>query len=445
MQIDRLTLAASKLPRYTSYPTAAQFTDAVGAGDAEAWLRTADTRRAASLYVHVPFCRRLCRYCGCNTEITSRAAPITRYLAALHREIDLVAQCLPGRLSISHLHFGGGTPSILPAPDFTDLMAHLRARFDLRPDADVAIEIDPRGLDEPRIAAYRACGVNRVSLGIQDLDADVQHAIDRIQPLDLVAAKIAALRAAGLTRIAMDLIYGLPRQSVGTMTRTVTDVVALAPDRVALFGYAHVPWMKPHQRLLEPTGLPDIGERLALSDAATTALRAAGYAAVGIDHFARPDDPLALAARAGTLRRNFQGYTTDDAPTLIGIGASAIGSFAGGHVQNATRTDRWADAIAAGRLATSRGVRLEALDRRRGRIIECLMCNFAVDLAADVDEDPALSGILEGLEDLVDARIVERHDTSLFIPADARPFARIVAARFDSYLSPAATRHAVAV
>ena len=298
MQIDRLTLAASKLPRYTSYPTAAQFSDVVDHADAEAWLRATDTRNAASLYVHVPFCRRLCWYCGCNTEITHRIAPVERYLATLRREIDLVAGLLPGRLAIAHLHFGGGTPSILPAQAFMALMAHLRARFDLRPDAEIAIEIDPRGLDDARIAAFVASGVNRVSLGIQDLDPDVQRAIDRVQPLDLVASKVAALRAAGLARIAMDLIYGLPRQSVGTITRTSADVVALEPDRVALFGYAHVPWMKPHQRLLEPAGLPGTDERLALSDAATAALRRAGYEAIGIDHFARPGDPLAIAARS---------------------------------------------------------------------------------------------------------------------------------------------------
>lgn len=445
MQIDRLTLAASKLPRYTSYPTAAQFSDVVDHADAEAWLRATDTRNAASLYVHVPFCRRLCWYCGCNTEITHRIAPVERYLATLRREIDLVAGLLPGRLAIAHLHFGGGTPSILPAQAFMALMAHLRARFDLRPDAEIAIEIDPRGLDDARIAAFVASGVNRVSLGIQDLDPDVQRAIDRVQPLDLVASKVAALRAAGLARIAMDLIYGLPRQSVGTITRTSADVVALEPDRVALFGYAHVPWMKPHQRLLEPAGLPGTDERLALSDAATAALRRAGYEAIGIDHFARPGDPLAIAARTGTLRRNFQGYTTDDASPLVGIGPSAIGSFAGGHVQNATRTDRWAEAIEAGRLATSRGVRLDAMDRRRGRIIERLMCNFAADLAADAAEEPALSAIVDGLDDLDRAGIVRRRGLELSIPPDARPFARLVAARFDSYLSPTATRHAVAV
>jgi oxygen-independent coproporphyrinogen-3 oxidase len=445
MQIDRLTLAASKLPRYTSYPTAAQFSDAVGPGDTEAWLRATDTREAASLYVHVPFCRRLCRYCGCNTEITSRTAPIARYLATLYREIELVTARLPGPLAISHLHFGGGTPSILSAPEFTALMTHLRARFDLHPDAEVAIEIDPRGLDEARIATYAACGVNRVSLGIQDLDAEVQRAIDRIQPLALVASTVAALRAAGLTRIAMDLIYGLPRQNEETIARTVADAVRLSPDRVALFGYAHVPWMKPHQRLLESAGLPGIGERIKISDAATSALRHAGYESIGIDHFARPDDALAVAARAGSLHRNFQGYTTDDASTLIGLGPSAIGSFAGGHVQNATRTDHWAAAIASGRLATTRGVRLDATDRRRGRIIEQLMCNFAADLAAELAEDPALAGILVGLDDLARAGLVTREGTEITIPLGARPFARIVAARFDSYLSPTATRHAVAV
>jgi oxygen-independent coproporphyrinogen-3 oxidase len=446
MRIDRLALAESKVPRYTSYPTAAQFSPSVGAAELAGWLGSQDPKLPASLYVHVPFCRKLCLYCGCNTSITSRAAPVARFLDALAREIDIVAALLPGRLSLAHLHLGGGTPSILEAGQFATLMARLRARFDLAPGAEIAIEADPRGLDAARIAAFAAEGVTRVSLGVQDLDPDVQRAIDRLQPLEMVAAATAALRAAGLGRIAMDLVYGLPRQTVATIERTVGAVAALAPDRVALFGYAHVPWIKPHQRLLEPAGLPGAAERLELCDAATRSLRAAGYVAVGIDHFARPEDPLALAARQGALGRNFQGYTTDSAGCLIGLGPSAISSFAQGIAQNATRSDDWATAIAAGMPATCRGVRRrDDGDRRRGRIIERLMCDFAVDLAADIAADPSLAAILDGLGDLAACGLVRRDGSRLAIPADAHGFARVVAARFDAYLAPAATRHAMAV
>ena len=348
MQLDRLALAGSRVPRYTSYPTAAQFDDGVGPADVARWLGELDPREPASLYLHVPFCRRLCLYCGCNTAITARQAPLDRYVEALLREIDLVASRIPGRLAISHLHFGGGTPTILEPGALGAVMDALRARFEVLPRAEVATEIDPRGLDDARIRMLAATGFTRVSLGVQDLDPGVQAAIDRIQPRDLVARAVDRLRAAGLARISMDLIYGLPRQDEGTIARSAEAVAEMGPDRVALFGYAHVPWMKPHQRLLEPAGLPGASQRLALCDAATGVLLASGYDAIGIDHFALPGDELARAAREGTMRRNFQGYTTDAAAALLGLGASAIGSFGQGHAQNATRVDAWGAAIAVG-------------------------------------------------------------------------------------------------
>jgi oxygen-independent coproporphyrinogen III oxidase len=445
MSLDRLALAESRVPRYTSYPTAAQFSPRVGAAQTRRWLNAVDLGRSASLYVHIPFCRQLCWYCGCNTTVVSRDAPIRRYLDHLHREITLVAAELPGRLPIAHLHFGGGTPTILDADAFTALMTAIRGAFDLLPDAEIAVEIDPRGLDDARIAALVAAGVTRVSLGIQDLDADVQEAINRVQPLELVQGIVAKLRAAGLRRISMDLIYGLPRQTASTLARTVADVAAMEPDRVSLFGYAHVPWMKAHQRLLEPSGLPGVAERLELSDVATAALLAAGYEAIGIDHFARPDDDLARAARDAALHRNFQGYTTDDAPVLIGLGASAISTYAEGFAQNATRTDDWAAAIARGELPTARGVAIDADDRRRAAIIERIMCTFRADLRDAVAEDASLLDDLDRLAPLEASGLVVRDGTRLTIPDDARPFARIVAATFDVHLRAAATRHSAAV
>ena len=445
MELDRVALADSRVPRYTSYPTAAQFGPAIGPEDVGRWLEALDPRKPSSLYLHVPFCRRLCWYCGCNTAITSRHTPVERYVRVLRREIDLVAERIPGRLAISHLHFGGGTPTILEPAALGTLMDALHGRFDILPGAEIATEIDPRGLDDARIRMLAASGFNRVSLGVQDLDPAVQAAANRIQPRELVARVVDRLRDAGLARISMDLIYGLPRQDEGTIARSVAGVAAMAPDRVALFGYAHVPWMKPHQRLLEPAGLPGAARRLALCDAATAALADAGYEPVGIDHFALPADPLAVAARDGTLRRNFQGYTTDAATVLVGLGASAIGSFAQGHAQNATRLDAWEGAIAQGRLATARGVSIDDMDRRRARIIERLMCQFDADLADDIADEPALSAILDGLAPLEAAGLARRCGARVSIPPAARPFARIVAARFDAYLAAAATRHAAAV
>ena len=445
MQLDRLALAGSRVPRYTSYPTAAQFDDGVGPADVARWLGELDPCEPASLYLHVPFCRRLCLYCGCNTAITARQAPLDRYVEALLREIDLVASRIPGRLAISHLHFGGGTPTILEPGALGAVMDALRARFEVLPRAEVATEIDPRGLDDARIRMLAATGFTRVSLGVQDLDPGVQAAIDRIQPRDLVARAVDRLRAAGLARISMDLIYGLPRQDEGTIARSAEAVAEMGPDRVALFGYAHVPWMKPHQRLLEPAGLPGASQRLALCDAATGVLLASGYDAIGIDHFALPGDELARAAREGTMRRNFQGYTTDAAAALLGLGASAIGSFGQGHAQNATRVDAWGAAIAGGRLPTARGVRIDAADRRRARIIERLMCQFEADVADDLAEDPGLAGILDGLAPLEAAGLAIRRGARVTIPEAARPFARVVAARFDAYLPAEATRHAAAV
>lgn len=445
MSLDRLSLAESRVPRYTSYPTAAQFGPGVGPRDVATWLGRLDDREPVSVYVHVPFCRQLCWYCGCHTSIVSRDAPIEAYLDVLLRELDLIGARTTGRPPLSHLHFGGGTPTILSPAQFTALMARIGSVFAIRPDAEIAIEIDPRGLDEDRVVALARSGVTRVSLGVQDLDPDVQGAINRVQPLSLVADCVALLRRHGLSRISMDLIYGLPRQTAETLRQTVHDVAALVPDRISLFGYAHVPWMKAHQKLLEPSGLPDAPRRLELSDAATIALLESGYEMIGIDHFALPRDPLAIAARTGRLHRNFQGYTTDRAGTLIGLGASAISTFPGGFAQNAARLDDWREAILRGDLATARGVRLTDDDRRRSSIIETLMCNFAVDLADDLAADPSLHDDLLRLDPLIQAGLVARDATRVSVLPAGKPFARVVAAVFDRYLNAEAPRHAAAV
>ncbi len=445
MALDRVALAESRVPRYTSYPTAAEFTPAIGAADAARWLAAVPAGEPLSLYVHVPFCRRLCLYCGCHTRIVGDSAPLAGYVDRLIAELALVAARLAGGARLGHLAFGGGTPTILAPRLLARLVGAIDRHLPRALGSEFAVEIDPRGLDQPRVEALAELGVTRVNLGVQDLDPAVQRAIGRVQPPERVAAAVEQLVRRGIAAIGCDLIYGLPLQTPATMEATVARVAALGFGRVALCGYAHVPWMKPHQRRLEPHGLPDAPARLALERAAADALAAAGYVRVGLDHFARPDDALARAARAGRLRRNFQGYTTDASTTLIGLGASAISAFRDGFAQNAATVEDWAAAIGHGRLATARGIALDDADRRRARVIERLMCDLAVDLADDVLADPALADDLDALAPLAAEGLVRLDGARLVVPEAGRPFVRVVAAAFDARRRAAPARHAAAV
>lgn len=435
-------LADKRVPRYTSYPTALQFTGQVGPGTVRPWLAALDPGQPVSLYLHVPFCKRLCLYCGCNTQIVSRHRPIGDFVQDLLAEIDLVAAALPGRLPVGHVHFGGGTPTVLRPDELRAVRARLDERFALWPGAEIAVEIDPRTLDDAMIDALAAIGVTRVSFGVQDFDSEVQQAIQRLQPYTMVASAVAKLQAAGIGEISFDLIYGLPRQSVASVTSTADMTAMLKPGRVALFGYAHVPWMKPHQQALERHGLPGAELRWAMAEAAAARLVAHGYRRIGLDHFALPGDAMAAAADAGTLRRNFQGYTTDQAETLLGFGPSAIARLPQGFAQSLTDTAAWAGAVRGGDLPVARGVAIDADDRVRGRIIERLMCDLAVDLAAfpgDFAYERAR------LESLAADGVVTLEGNRVRVCDAARPLARGVAAVFDRYLAPDTTRHAVAV
>jgi oxygen-independent coproporphyrinogen-3 oxidase len=435
-------LADKRVPRYTSYPTALQFSGQVGPGTVRPWLAALDPTEPVSLYLHVPFCRRLCLYCGCNTQIVSRHRPIGTFVQDLLAEIDLVAAALPGRLPVSHIHFGGGTPTALHPDELRAVRQKLDERFALRPGAEIAVEIDPRTLDDAMVGALAAIGVTRASLGVQDFDPDVQLAIQRVQPFGMVEGAVQRLRAAGIADISFDLIYGLPRQTVGSVERTVDLATALWPGRVALFGYAHVPWMKPHQQALERHGLPDAAQRWAMAEAAATRLVAAGYRRVGLDHFALPGDAMAQAAEAGTLRRNFQGYTTDGAETMLGFGPSAIARLPQGFAQSLADTAAWARAVRAGELPVARGCAVDADDLVRGRIIERVMCDLAVDLGAfpgDFADERAR------LRSLAADGVVTLEGDVVRVAEAARPLARGVAAVFDRHLAPDAVRHAVAV
>jgi oxygen-independent coproporphyrinogen-3 oxidase len=342
-------------PRDRSDPAVPHFTDAIGPGTYTEWLKTIPRHATASLYLHVPFCRSLCWYCGCQTAIANRDAPIAVYEAALRCEIDLVSNQIDRRLKVDHIRFGGGTPTIMAPDSFADLIGAIRQAFFVLPAAEIAVETDPRTLDAAMIAALALGGVNRASLGVQSFDPAVQRAINRVQSFEQTAAATISLRRAGIAGITFDLIYGLPHQTLAGCLDTVRRSVELRPDRVSVFGYAHVPAFRKHQRMIDEARLPDRQQRLDQSDAIANALTEAGYVRIGRDRFALPGDALAVALRERRLRRNFMGDTTDAESVLLGFGASAIGQLPQGYVQNAVDTGAYSESIASGRLATVRG------------------------------------------------------------------------------------------
>lgn len=444
-----LIRAERNVPRYTSYPTAPHFTPLIGADSYEMWLAALPSTATLSLYLHVPFCTEICHYCGCHTKAARRREPIERYADRLLDEIALIGATAGGR-KVLHLHWGGGTPSILGSRQLGRIMERLAAAFDLSALLEHAIELDPRHVSQPLAAALAEIGVNRASLGVQDFSPRVQQAIGRIQPFDTVAAAVAKLRDAGIARLNIDLMYGLPSQTTSDVRRNAEIAASLHPQRIAIFGYAHVPWLKKNQRLIVQTNLPDLSARIAQAQAASDTLAGLGYVPVGLDHFAEPGDALAVAARTGHLHRNFQGYTVDRADALIGFGASAIGKLPQGFVQNAVDTGGYTRAIEAGRLATVKGLRLSPEDRLRGLIIERLMCDMSVDLdrvAGEPDATPEdnFAFELSALEPLVADGVVRVDGRRIAITPEGRPFVRLVAAAFDAYLTSAQARHSIAV
>ncbi|MGO4572870.1 oxygen-independent coproporphyrinogen III oxidase [Microvirga sp. 2TAF3] len=432
------------VPRYTSYPTAAEFVAAVGATEYEAWLHRLDLRDSVSVYFHVPYCRQLCLYCGCHTKVAHRDDVVQRYREALEAEIALVAGHLPGPLKIARLHWGGGTPSILGAEGLASVLDILSRHASFEENFEHAIELDPRFVDRALARGLSAIGINRASLGVQDLDDDVQVAIGRIQPFDIVNEAAATLRTAGIERLNIDLMYGLPHQSVASIRATCAKVSSLKPNRIACYGYAHMPQRKANQRLIDETALPDFDERFRQARVVAEAFMRNGYTAIGLDHFARPDDPLALASGSGRLHRNFQGYTDDDRSTLIAFGASAISQLADGYVQNATDIGTYLRCIAEKRLATVRGYRLTLDDRARGAIIESLMCNFRVDLSTLSGQDN-YADELALLRPLVSDGIVTLNNHTISITEIGRPFVRLAAAVFDQFRAEDISRFSSAI
>ena len=430
------------VPRYTSYPTAPHFHAEIGRQDYRDWLAELPPGARLSLYLHVPFCQDLCWYCGCHTTVARRYQPVAKYRDLLLRELDLVGAALGCRRPVGHIHFGGGTPTMLAPDDLCLLGERLRARFQLLGAAEFAVEIDPRRLTRETVDALAAIGVNRASLGVQDVNPEVQLAINRWQPFAIVERAVDGLRTAGIGCINFDLMYGLPQQTAARVQASVDAALALRPARVALFGYAHVPWMKRHQRLIDEAALPGAAERAAQFEVAAARLEEAGYVAIGLDHFALPEDSLAVARKQGRLHRNFQGYTTDDAGALLGFGASAIGSLPQGYVQNAVPIPEYRDAIRGGRLATARGIRVSAHDRLRRAIIERLMCDFAVDLNG---QTARLAPELEALEPFRTDGLLTIDDGLIRVEPAGRPLIRTICAVFDAHLQRGLARHSRAV
>ncbi len=433
-------------PRYTSYPTAAQFTPAIGAGQWADWLKAAPLGGALSLYLHIPFCKRLCWYCGCNTRAMNRPELISSYVDLLLREADLVLAQVGRPVRVGSIHLGGGTPNMLSPDDLERLFAGLSARFDLGDCFEIAAELDPEVLTPEWVEAAGRIGLSRASLGVQDLSPRVQAAVNRPESFETIRWAAEALRAQGVTSLNLDLMYGLPLQAVEHVVTTLGQVTTLQPERIALFGYAHVPWMKPHQKLIHDEDLPDAETRFVQSQAAARYLTAKGWQAIGLDHFALPHDGLAAAARAGRLHRNFQGYTTDEAEVLIGLGVSAISRTPAGFVQNMANERDWRAAVGEGELPVARGVAMTGRDGFIGEIIERLMCDFAVNVGdvsrrrrRDLSE---VAGAWPLLRRFRADGLVTVEDAVVEVTPLGRPFVRAVCAAFDPDATSFRQKHA---
>jgi len=445
----RARYGEERLPRYTSYPTAPQFSDTIGHEAYGNWLAALPAGASTSLYLHVPFCRSMCWYCGCHTTITQRDAPIVDYLEVLRREIGLVAERLTGPLPVRHVHFGGGTPTIMEPSELLGLMALIRQRFSLDAGTEVAVEIDPRTLTRKMTVALGEAGVTRASLGVQSFDPVVQRAINRIQSFEQTARATEGLRAAGVRGVNFDLIYGLPHQTVDSCVETVRQSIALRPERFSVFGYAHIPTFKKHQRKIDEAALPDGAARYEQAEAIAEALVAAGYRRIGLDHYALPEDSMVQAQVDGVLHRNFQGYTTDPSDVLIGFGASAIGRLTQGYAQNEVVPGRYAECISRGQLATAKGYALTADDRLRADLIERVMCDFKVDVAQvcgrhGVAPETILQAIPR-LRLLEGDGIIRLDGNVLSVNDDTRFLVRSVASAFDAYLGQSGRTHSRAV
>lgn len=445
MRIDTVRKYTSPVPRYTSYPTALKFADAVQDDQHGAWLGALKPDEPVSLYLHIPFCKLLCWYCACNTQGTQRQEPVERYLTDLFKEIELVSAALHHQPPIKSMHWGGGSPNSLTPSNMRALSSWLKRKFNFQESASFAVEIDPRCFDEGQAEALGDIGVTRVSLGVQDFASNVQSAIGRMQSFEDTLNAANLIRKHGIENLNIDLVYGLPHQTRTSADATIDAVLDLKPNRIALFGYAHLPSKFSRQRLIDSEALPKVEQRFALANRMINRLKNAGYVRVGLDHLALPDDALAR----GPIRRNFQGYTSESAAAIVGLGASSISQFPWGYSQNTPSLKAYTGRIEAGRLATVKGYHMNEDDRVRAFTIErlmsdlnfsenCLRQNFGA-LAEPVIEDAQtlLAADQDGL--------LEKSQNGFHVTERGRPFLRAICACFDAYLPEDGTQHSVGV
>ena len=427
-------------PRYTSYPTALEFHPEVDHGAYVRHLEQAATRSAPlSFYIHLPFCEERCLFCGCNVVVTKQREIAAHYLEVLAQEVRQLARHLGGRRRLSQYHWGGGTPTYLSADQMRTLQGVVLENFEIEPDAEVAIEVDPRVTSREQLATLHELGFNRLSVGVQDFDPDVQAEVHRIQPLELTERLLAEGRALGFTSTNVDLIYGLPLQKPESFHGTIEDVIRIRPERIAIYSYAHVPWMKGHQRKIRPETLPTPETKLELFTTAISLLQGAGYVSIGMDHFALPDDELGRASLNGTLGRNFMGYTVRQAPDMLACGLSGIGDVEGAYFQNERKLHSYQRAVEERGLAVERGYVRTEDDHLRRFVIGTLMCTFGLEFAAVEDRFGIRFGEtfrpeLEELQSMAADGLVEVTGTSLQVTEEGRLFVRNICMTFDAYL-----------
>jgi oxygen-independent coproporphyrinogen-3 oxidase len=435
-QLSRLGLFDAAVPRYTSYPPATQFSDQIDAsfhGDA---LAAIPENSGISLYVHVPFCKRLCWFCACRTQGTTTMSPVEGYVETLLKELDLIKARLPKGVYLSRLHWGGGTPTLLSPDLMRKLVAKIDDVFTRDERCAFSVEIDPNEIDQERMETLRDVGMTRASLGVQDFDPRIQETIGRIQTYEVTEQTIAGLRAAGIPSINTDILYGLPYQTPEKLKNTVDQILKLSPDRIALYGYAHVPWMARRQTMIPANTLPSTKERLALWEHAQEKFLENGYVQIGIDHFAKPTDSLALAAQNGNLHRNFQGYTDENCDVILGVGASSISRFPQGYTQNNPSTSQYTMATEAGTFSTARGHAFTDEDRFYGNLIEQLMCHFHISWDQALKYSTLSREELQTLFCEIRAKfeqLPQVDETGFHIKPDARVLTRMIANGFDQY------------
>ena len=431
-------------PRYTSYPTAVHFNDSFGPSDYVGEIKDTNDDNGQhmpnlSLYFHLPFCKKLCYFCGCNMVVTKSRDRIASYLDALKLEIDATSAMIHPKRQVTQLHWGGGTPSYLTLGEIRDLMAYIYSHFNFSDAAEISIEIDPRNITDAHLPILKEVGFNRVSFGVQDLNPDVQVAINRVQPEELNRRVVEQSRELGYDSINIDLIYGLPHQTPDSFADTLERIVKLGPDRLAVFNYAHVPWMKKHQAVMPAEAMPDTEDRLKIIKNVIESLTESGYGFIGMDHFAKEEDDLTQHLRKGTLHRNFQGYTTHSDAEIYAMGVSSISQLDNVYAQNEKDEPAYCKRVLAGEIPTSGGIRLSDDDQVRRHVIMEVMCNSVVrkkevEERFGIDFDAYFAESIARLDEFKEDNLVTTHPDRIEISEEGRLVIRNLAMAFDAYL-----------